>query len=416
MKCTKTPLIPLRRLVKLNPKVDLPDFGEVEYLPMEQIKNGYFEPQSAEISTLPESLSAFSEGDILLAKVTPCFENGNLCIAKGLRNKVGVGSTELFVIRVVSPLILPEYLVFLFQEDRFKSTAACEMRGTGGLKRIPTDWLLSYKFPVPSLEVQHEVVKRLDHKMLEILELSQTFDNKRDLLEEFQKALIWRVVTKGLNPKVSMKDSTVSWIGNIPSHWNIATLGRVFDVRLGKMLSPSQVDPSLTQEDYLCAGNIDWSGVKGNTLKKMWFSESEKEILLLKPRDVLIVEGGAGFGKATIYKGEFHPCYIQNSIVRLRELTKVKSEFANFWLRFTYEAYLKTVCSQATFSHYTKEKVLQTPILVPPKDEQLEIIDRLSFVDSKINCMIDQIELHIQKLSEYRTALVSNMISEVGKL
>ena len=81
--------ISLNYLAEINPAVDLPFTGMVEYLPMENVHKGYFDHNVSEISLLPSSLNAFKEGDILLAKVTPCFENGNLCLAEGVANHVG---------------------------------------------------------------------------------------------------------------------------------------------------------------------------------------------------------------------------------------------------------------------------------------------------------------------------------------
>ena len=71
----------------------------ITYTPMECIKNGEFENREAIYSTLPNSLTKFVEGDICIAKVTPCFENGNIAIMNNLKNGFGMGSSELFVIR-----------------------------------------------------------------------------------------------------------------------------------------------------------------------------------------------------------------------------------------------------------------------------------------------------------------------------
>ena len=65
----KFPLVALRRFVKINPNVVLPTKGEVEYLPMEKVRSGFFEHFVADISTLPSSLNAFAEGDVLMAKL-----------------------------------------------------------------------------------------------------------------------------------------------------------------------------------------------------------------------------------------------------------------------------------------------------------------------------------------------------------
>ena len=156
--------IALRRLVKIDPPTKLPRQGMVEYLPMEQIKQGFFIHRVADVSELPSSLNAFAQGDILLSKVTPCFENGNVCRAEEVCNGIGYCSTELFVVRCWSKLINPTFLMLLFQQEKFKQEAIKMMRGTGGLKRIPIEWLLSYKMEVPTLQKQSEIVELIFNK------------------------------------------------------------------------------------------------------------------------------------------------------------------------------------------------------------------------------------------------------------
>lgn len=403
--------ISLKRLASLNPYVSLPKSGSVDYVPMENIHQGYLDHQTEEISSLPSSLNAFSEGDILLAKVTPCFENGNIAIASNLLTGVGLCSTELFVLRIHSDKILPEYLMLLLQDDQFKKEAKSYMRGTGGLKRIPTDWLMSRKFLIPSLKHQRLIIQAMSSSDSPIQDIQKGFRETLDRLSSYRQSLITRAVTKGLDPNVEMKDSGVEWIGSIPREWKTSKISFVSDVTLGKMLCPRQTDSEQTLETYLCAGSISWDGVK-DYIKEMWFSSKEKSELLLIAGDVLIVEGGAGFGMTTLYKGEHSPCYFQNSIIRVRGHHNVMtSDFINYWMRFTYTAYLKTVCNEATFSHYTKEKVSETPILVPPLNEQKKIADFCKLVDERVKTICAGIENQISKLNEYRSSLISAAVT-----
>ena len=94
--------IPLRYMTDLNPSVDFSEMDEdteVTFLPMDRVKSGYFIPNTDRLSKLASSYNAFEDGDIVLAKVTPCFENGNIAITENLVNGKGFGNSELFVIR-----------------------------------------------------------------------------------------------------------------------------------------------------------------------------------------------------------------------------------------------------------------------------------------------------------------------------
>lgn len=182
-----------------------------------------------------------------------------------------------------------------------------------------------------------------------IQDIQKGFKETLDRLSSYRQSLITRAVTKGLDPNVEMKDSGVEWIGSIPREWKTSKISFVSDVTLGKMLCPRQTDSEQTLETYLCAGSISWDGVK-DYIKEMWFSSKEKSELLLIAGDVLVVEGGAGFGMTTLYKGEHSPCYFQNSIIRVRGHHNVMtSDFINYWMRFTYTAYLKKSAMRLPF-------------------------------------------------------------------
>lgn len=104
----------------------------ITYTPMEYIKNGYYIPNTAQYDTISHSLTTYQEGDIVMAKVTPCFENGNIAIMNDLSSKVGMGSSELFVFR--ASRINVRYLFYWLRNDIFIQSACSTMTGTGGLE------------------------------------------------------------------------------------------------------------------------------------------------------------------------------------------------------------------------------------------------------------------------------------------
>ena len=279
-------------------------------------------------------------------------------------------------------------------------------------KEISSSSLSNFEIPILDISEQEKIVSILDKK----LELIDSYiKNKEDLLKksyEYRQSLITRAVTKGLVQNAPVKETTFNWCPQIPSNWKIATIGKVFDVTLGKMLCSTQKDSSFTEENYFCAGSISWDGVKSDYIKRMWFSPKEKADLMLQKGDLLIVEGGAGFGTVTIYKGENSPCYFQNSIIRLRSKNIVTPEFCKYWLTFTYSAYLKRVCNEATFSHYTKDKVSRTPIVIPSLEEQKKIVNYLSSYDSKITAIRETTIKQIDGLKQYRNSLISKVVAE----
>ena len=92
----------IKYVADFEPKCDFSNLSADEtitYTPMENIKNGYYIPNTAPLGTLSTSLTAYQDNDIVMAKVTPCFENGNIAVMSGLSSGVGLGSSELFAFR-----------------------------------------------------------------------------------------------------------------------------------------------------------------------------------------------------------------------------------------------------------------------------------------------------------------------------
>ena len=227
--------IPLRYVCELNPSIawnGIEEDDELTFLPMDRIKNGYFIPNTDKFSKYASSYNAFENGDILLAKVTPCFENGNIAIAENLVGGKGFGSSELFVIRPKD--VNRKFLFFYFQSKAFKQRGEASMTGAGGLKRVSPELLREHHLPLPYNETQRLIADYLDRETARIDALVADKEKMLALLEEKRAALISRAVTRGLNPDAPLKPSGLDWLGDIPTHWEIrrcATLFQEIDER-----------------------------------------------------------------------------------------------------------------------------------------------------------------------------------------
>lgn len=106
----------------------------------------------------------FKDGDILLAKITPCFENGKAAIAKNLTNGIGFGSTEYIVIRANSSLVYPEWIFYHINTPEFIEGGKQFMTGTAGQQRVDINYVKQYRIPVPSLEEQKKILDEISYE------------------------------------------------------------------------------------------------------------------------------------------------------------------------------------------------------------------------------------------------------------
>jgi type I restriction enzyme M protein len=136
----------------------------VSFVPMADLNEHRISFQASDERALSEvgaSYTYFEDNDVLLAKVTPCFENGKAGIARDLVNGIGFGSSEFYVLRP-SARVLPEWIYFCVMHPLFRESAVAQMTGTGGLQRVPRDYVENFQIPLPPLEVQKEIVAEIE--------------------------------------------------------------------------------------------------------------------------------------------------------------------------------------------------------------------------------------------------------------
>lgn len=271
--------------------------------------------------------------------------------------------------------------------------------------------------PVPPREEQDQIVRFLDWKVSEINRLINIKRKEIARLEELKSHTITKCVTKGLDNAVQYKYSGTDWIGEIPEHWVTIQLRRAFSVILGKMLAPAPSSDSDTHEEYVCAKDVHFDGVDLTSLKKMWFSPSEKKQYEIKSGDLLIVEGGAGAGNAALVPElNGQSIYVQNSIHIVRaKSNQALNKFLCYWIgSLVKRGYMKNICSVATIPHFTKDKVLSTVMPLAPIEEQIEIVAFLDKKCQEIDELISFKEQQIQALHEFKTRLISDVVT--GKI
>jgi type I restriction enzyme S subunit len=136
----------------------------VSFLPMEDLGIDVKLVQATvtkPLSSVVGSYTYFADGDVLLAKITPCFENGKLGIAFGLENGIGFGSSEYLVFRP-NPTVSKEWLYYYLSRETFRVEGAARMTGAVGHKRVSKEFIEEYSIPVPPLAEQERIVGVLD--------------------------------------------------------------------------------------------------------------------------------------------------------------------------------------------------------------------------------------------------------------
>ena len=186
---------------KHNPKTACLKEAPVVFLPMERVHTDGTIDQELRLpySQLKNGYTYFEEGDILIAKVTPCFENGKIVLIKDLATSVGFGSTEFIVIRPNTQKVFPPFLFYLLYNEPLRSIGKHFMTSAIGLKRVPTEFVENFQLPIPAYQEQIQIANFLDRKTQQIDELIAAEQRKIELLKEYRQSLISEAVTSKID-------------------------------------------------------------------------------------------------------------------------------------------------------------------------------------------------------------------------
>lgn len=404
----------LRFDARTNPvksELDLPPETEVSFVPMDAVGElgGLDLSQTRPLDEVYQGYTYFADGDVCIAKITPCFENAKGALAQDLTNGVAFGTTELHVLRPLDGLDA-RFLFYVTLAHDFRSFGEAEMLGAGGQKRVPEDFLKDWTPPLPPLDVQRRIAGFLDEKTVRIDAL---IDNKRALLDrltEKRQALITRAVTQGLDPDAAQKPSGIDWLGDIPAHWEVLPLKRLLvnaTYGVSAALEPDG-EVAILRMGNLADGELDYTDLR--------FLDDVDESLLLEENDIVFNRTNSLdlVGKASIFRADVDfPVSLASYLVRLRFGKKYLPEFANYvmgagvLLDFARTLALPSI-GQANLNP-SRYALIEFP--VPPIQEQEWMVGYLDQQSAKHRKVQDRISTSIHHLSEYRAALVTAAVT-----
>jgi len=186
---------PFSEVCDINPSkqeiIELNDDLEVTFLPMPAVSETgvILEKKIKKLKDVKKGYTFFKNGDVLLAKITPCFENGKKAIVKELKNNIGFGSTEFHVLRP-KEVVISEWIYYGVSLEDFRNKAKSQMTGTAGQKRVPKRVLESYAIPVPTKPRQEEIIKEIESRLSVCDKLEETVQQSLNKIEYLRQSIL----------------------------------------------------------------------------------------------------------------------------------------------------------------------------------------------------------------------------------
>ncbi len=188
----------LGKIGEINPRNSFDDDREAGFVPMPLISSEYGSTHKFETrkwSDIKKGYTHFADGDVSLAKITPCFENGKSCVFEGLPNGIGAGTTELHIFRNTFKAISPEYLLAHFKNPKYITSGTFKMTGSAGQKRVPTDFFILNPVPLPPIAEQRRIVAKIDQLMARCDELEKLRGDRNQKRITIHTAALDRLLT-----------------------------------------------------------------------------------------------------------------------------------------------------------------------------------------------------------------------------
>ena len=354
----------------------------IPFIPMALIPEGGHEVSQYELRAPSDVRSGVVvlEGDLLLAKITPCLENGKQGIVKRIPNGWGYATTEVFPIRTNEQLKI-EFLNYYLLQRSVREALASKMEGTTGRQRLPKAVVIALPIPLPPLPEQRAIA----HVLRTVQWAKEATEGVIAALKELKKSLMQHLFTYG-TVAVGAKNFSPQQeteIGSLPAHWRVVRLGEVAEKPQYGFTAAAQRDPvgpKMLRITDIQDGNVNWNAVP--------YCECGIEDIpkyLLEAGDILFARTGS-VGKAFLVSSVPEPSIFASYLIRVRvDRAKLDPQFAFLFMQSS--AYWSQITSQthgAVQPNVNATQLRSLLLPLPPLDEQREIARILQAVDVKI--------------------------------
>ncbi len=428
------------------PKEALPEDAPVTFVPMPAVdaETGTIAaPQPQPFGKVRKGYTSFIENDVIVAKITPCMENGKAAIARGLTNGHGFGSTEFHVLRPTG-VAIPEYVYHFVRQESVRNEAESQMRGAVGQKRVPPEFFENEPFPLPPLAEQKRIVAQVESLLSRASAARERLVKVPSLLARLRQSVLaaacsgqltadWREEHPELDAANLLQDvlrqrrerseqkskrkhydaplePDLTDLPEIPKSWTWSTLDQLIaEGPQNGLYKPKSAygdgAPIVRIDDF----QNDFIRPRDELLK-LRVTEDEAEKYALQAGELIInrVNRPSHIGKCMIVPSDLCPAIFESNMMAMTVSPSIEPRWILTYLqsadgheRLTVNA--KWAVNQVSINQID---VRSTPVPLPPLSEQQEIVRR---VESLFG-LTQQVERRLDRSRAAAAALVQSIL------
>jgi type I restriction enzyme S subunit len=364
----------------------LPDDLTVTFLPMAAVdawQGIIAEPEVRPLKSVRKGFTAFSDGDVLFAKITPSMENGKAAIAKNLENGIGFGSTEFHVFRPKEN-VTANWIFHFIRQEHFRKDAKAHFAGTAGQLRVPASFLIYYPIPLPPLPEQERIVAKIEELFTQLEAGTSGLERVQAGLRRYKASVLKAAVSGKLVGAQGMRPSgrtPSARTGELPEGWRLVKAEEVCDFitkgttpKANKLFSGAGDVPFIKVYNLTFDGSLDFS--INPTFVSTETHKGELARSKVLPNDVLMNIVGPPLGKVSIVPNTYPEWNMNQAIARFRTLADCDPKYMAIVLMSDSTLSWATKRAKATAGQFnlTLEICRELPIPLPPLEEQRRIV------------------------------------------
>ncbi|HTW90958.1 MAG TPA: restriction endonuclease subunit S [bacterium] len=338
--------------------------------------------------------TAFRDGDVLFAKITPCMENGKAAIARGLKNGLGFGSSEFHVLRP-SAAALAEYLFYYIRQESYRREAEEHMTGSVGQKRVPADYVENTEMPLPPFAEQRRIVAKVEELLAQVNQVRERLARVPAILKRFRSS----VLTQACGDTAAEK-------------WPVVEFGSVIEeLKNGTSEVPQFVD---TDKPILRISAVRSRSVRLDDVRHLQATCGELDDYLIDDGDLLFTRyngsldllGVCGMVRNLGRSRVYYPDKLMRVRVDGSRLVPEYAElfFASPQARDRITAKAKSSAGQQGVSG---ANIKAQPILLPPVSEQRSIVRRVEKLFKLADDIEKQVEAATKRVDKLTLAILA---------
>jgi len=370
----------------------------------------------------PDNLNDFKEISDTKEKISVVGLKSNYLIPKdsilvcsiGTIGKMGVAMQDVVTNQQINSFIFNELVNKSFSKYLIYSAKGIfeHMANDNVVRILNSNTQKNIFSPLPPLIEQAEIADYLDKETAKIDRLCETVNQTIGRLKEYRTALITQAVTKGLDPAAPMKKSGVEWLGDVPAHWQLINLKFLCRVKGGYAFSSDNFSdegiPVIRISDILFDGTIDNINCKRIPLE---LAPNQKDFELRNGQLVMAMTG-ATIGKISKYCSEDY-AYINQRVGKFEAFnSRLNYAFLYHLLNTSgYQEHIKLTAFGGAQPNISDSEMVNYQMALPTMEEQAHIADYLDKETAKIDRLCDTVNQTIDRLKEYRIALITQAVT-----